>query len=112
MSVAMKSYEELEQEVAMLRRKLSPLENKEFTALLAEKLEHTDLLSKQRNFRGGNYIVVFPKEFWFELYGEEGNSYQLTNLGRSLQALCWERSAINGHLCFVKEVEEYRETLH
>lgn len=105
------TYEELEAEVALLRHKISPLEDKEFTEELAFHLGMVDLSSRSRKFRGGSYIVVYPAELYQLLFGRKGNAHELVKMGRSLQALLWERSALHGDLCFVMETDEYRATL-
>ena len=105
-----KTYEELLEENKLLRRKISPLEDPDFTRHLEHKMKGLDLSKFRRNFRDGEYIVLYPNEFYELAFGEEGNTRDITDLGRSLQALLWERSAIIGKLCFVKEVSEYERT--
>ena len=98
--------EQLQQEVERLRSKLSPLEDKEFTKKLAILLAGKDLLKFKRKFRRGTYIVVAPRDI-AEICGLPCEMHVLTNIGRSLQAMCWERSAKNGTLLFVMPIEEY-----
>lgn len=102
---------ELLAENAMLRRKLSPMEDPEFTRQLAVELAEVDLMEFCRQYRkGGEYIVVEPKTIAKVCFGDEApNLPLLTNIGRSLQALCWERSAINGRLVFVMSRKEYED---
>src|SRR3546814_10433882 len=66
----------------------------------------SDLKYRQK-FRGGDYIVITPRQVGEECFGEIPNIPMATNIGRSLQALCWERSALHGNLVFVMTVEEY-----
>jgi len=111
MGAIMRTYEELVEENTKLRRKLSPLEDKDFTDEVVMRMAGLDLNDHERSFRGKQYIVIYPAEMFKLLFGRVGNSFEVTKLGRSLQALCWERSALHGDLCFVMEVDEYRETL-
>lgn len=103
----MKSREDLVKEVEALRRKISPLENKEFTADLDKRMEKLGLSKYQRDFRGAPHIVLDPVVIWQEVFGGRPNRHDIMVLGRSLQALLWERSAINGARVFVKTLEEY-----
>jgi hypothetical protein len=102
--------EQLQQEVDRLRRKLSPLEDKEFTKKLALLLAGKNLLKFKKKFRRGTYIVVTPRDI-ADLCGLPADMPVLTNIGRSLQAMCWERSAKNGSLVFVMPIEEYESGL-
>jgi len=103
-----KTYEQLAEEVAYLRRKLSPLEDKKFTEQVLANLPKVDMEFHVRDFRGRKHIVVTPAQIFEDLFGFEPNTHQSTLMGRSLQALCWERSALHGQLVFVIELEEYR----
>lgn len=103
------NYEELKQENERLRRKLSPLEDPKFTQMLGMKLAGIDLRDNyQRLFRKKNYIVVTPGEI-ADLCGLPRELPVLTNIGRSLQAMCWERSALHGNLVFVMPLKEYED---
>lgn len=104
------NYEELLEENARLRRKLSPLEDTDFTAKLAVRMGALNLSDRVRKFRRGKYVVITPREV-AELCGLSTDMPTLTNIGRSLQAMCWERSALNGNLVFVMSVEEYQNGL-
>lgn len=104
------TYEELVEENKMLRHKLSPLEDKEYTAFLSALMAKHDLTQFKREFRDGEYIMLYPKELYKLLTGEEGNTRDITEVGRSLQAMLWERSALGGNLCFVMEASEYERT--
>ena len=101
--------EQLQREVERLRHKLSPLEDKDFTTMLTRKMAKHDLLQFRRKFRKGDYVVISPSEL-ADLCGIDPNMHTFTNIGRSLQALCWERSALHGQLIFVMPVEEYNAT--
>lgn len=106
-----KTVEELQEEVDMLRHKLSPLEDKDFTAKLALGLAGKDLLRYQRSFRGSEHIVVSATDIWCATgWEEEPSARDLTNVGRSLQAMLWERSALHGSTVFVMPLKEYLET--
>lgn len=98
------TYEELQEENQKLKRAISPLEDPVFTAELEEKLKDLDLSEHTRPFRGEEYYVLSPSELWKELYDEKPNTHDVTVLGRSLQALLWERSALHGARVFVKRV--------
>lgn len=98
--------EQLEIEVERLRHKLSPLEDKKFTAKLVMLMADKDLMQFKRKYRRKDHIVVTPKDV-ADLCGLPAELPVLTNIGRSLQALCWERGATNGQLVFVMPLEEY-----
>lgn len=101
---------ELEAENKLLRTKLSPLENPEFTTKLREAMdEHLNFYDYTRMFRGDEYFVLDALTVWAQCFGTEPNNRQLTDVGRSLQALLWERSALQGYTVFVKKVSEYEE---
>lgn len=103
----MNKVERLEKEVELLRRKISPLEDKEFTRAFSEDLALCDLDQFKRDFRGAPHLVVHPAELWRLVLGTEPDTHDITVLGRTLQALLWERSALNGARVFVKPYEEY-----
>lgn len=105
----MKSREELMKEVEALRKKLSPLEDKEFTREFLEAAKDADFEQYTRNFRGAPHIVLDPQEVWRLVFGTEPNKHDIMVLGRTLQALMWERSALSGARIFVKTLEEYRD---
>jgi hypothetical protein len=94
---------------ARLRYKLSPLEDRGFTELIEPMLRQLDFTDYVRRYKGGEYIVLTPRIVWDELFDEEPNLYDLTKMGRSLQALLWERSYLKGNLIFVKSTKEYIE---
>ena len=102
-----KTVEDLEAEIARLRTKISPLEDKEFTRVLAERMAKVDWTKYRQKFRGGEHIVITPRQVGEECFGAAPNMPMATNIGRSLQALLWERSARCGVLIFVKTIEEY-----
>lgn len=105
-----KTYDELKAENEKLRHKLSPLEDPEFTRALALKLGPQSLLPYQQRFRKGDYIVISPADV-AELCGlDRHNIRTVTNVARSLQAMCWERSAKGGNLLFVMPLQEYLES--
>lgn len=96
-------------EIEFLKNKLSPLENKSFTQGVLEAMAYADLRKYERDFRGSKHYVLTPLEMWGECFSDEPCNYDLTVLGRSLQALYWERSALNGNLVFVKKVSEHEQ---
>jgi len=100
--------EQLKREVERLKHKLSPMEDKEFTKKLAILLAGKDLLQFQTKFRKSDYLMVTPREIAM-LCGLPQDLHVLTNVGRSLQAMCWERSALHGNLVFVMPLTEYKE---
>lgn len=101
------TYKELVREVERLRTKLSPLENKEFTAKVKAAMDKFDLSEFRQQYRGSPYLVGRPGELWGALMDGEPNSRDITLLGRSLQALGWERSAHQGNIVFRIPLEEY-----
>lgn len=102
------TYEDLKKENAMLRRKLSPLEDPEFTKMLALRLGPLDLAQYKRKFRKADYIVLSLSEV-ARICTLPHDKSTLTNIARSLQAMCWERSAIGGNLVFVMPLQEYKD---
>lgn len=105
----MKSREDLIKEVESLRKKLSPLEDKDFTRKFLESAQDVDFEQFARNFRGAPHIVLDPREAWRLVFGTEPDKHDVMVLSRTLQALMWERSALNGARVFVKTLEEYRD---
>lgn len=105
------TYEQLEKEVARLRSKLSPLEDKEFTAQVTERLALN--LTKVKlvaglnaKVRGRDCVSGGLADLWAAIFSCEGNMREHTKLGRSLQAMGWERGAKRGNLVFTIPVEE------
>lgn len=93
--------------VERLQHKLSPLEDKDFTAKILPLLQAADLHKFERKYKGGLCAVASPSDFWELLFpGTEPNMHELTVLGRSLQALLWERSYLRGSLVFTKPLSE------
>lgn len=101
--------ERLTREVHRLRHKISPMEDVVFTSKLKEAMKLIDMRPYQRSFRGRIYYMVDLGTVWAECFGTTPNRHDLTMVGRSLQALLWERSALHGNLRFVKPIEEYEE---
>ena len=97
----------MEVTMAFLRNKLSPMQDPAFTGMLKEMLVGADLTQFKRELRKGEYIVLYPSELWKVLFDTVPTVHDLINLGRSLQALYWERSALVGALVFLKKVDEY-----
>lgn len=98
--------------VERLQHKISPLEDKEFTDKVLPRLKKAAKGKKmdphQRHYKGVLCVVLSPREAWELLFPEESepNLHELTVLGRSLQALLWERSYLKGLLVFSKPLEE------
>lgn len=100
----------LEEEVAHLKRKLSPMQEPKFTGELALKMANVDFSKYKRRFRKDEYVVLTIRNVSEECFGDpEPNAPTATNIGRSLQALGWERSALTGGLVFVMKLTEYKE---
>jgi len=99
------TYEELQSENLRLKRAISPMEDPIYTAELEAKLAVIDLSEYKRNFRGAEHYIIYADQLWADIYGEAPNKHDVTVMGRSLQALLWERSALNGTRVFVKRVE-------
>ncbi len=96
--------------VERLRHKLSPLENKEFTEKLTPLLCREQLTPFIREYRGVECVVLRPKDALELLHpGEDHTLRTLTIVGRSLQALLWERSYLRGELIFTKPITEVEE---
>ena len=96
--------------VERLQHKISPLEDKAFTAKILPLLQVTDLGQFARTYKGVPSLVATPQEMWGVLFPDEvANLRELTTMGRSLAALMWERSYLRGNLIFTKPVSEYEE---
>lgn len=102
--------DDLMQENDLLRHKLSPLQDKKLTAELALAMAKVDFSEYKRELKRGTYIVVTPQLVSALAFGNpEPTSRQSAAIGRSLQALLWERSALSGDLVYVMPIEEYEE---
>lgn len=99
----------MQETIDKLKRKLSPLEDPKLTAELSLKLASIDLMPYKKDLRRGAYIVVTPALIHELVYGSTPTSRQASAIGRSLQAMLWERSALSGDLVFVMPIEEYEE---
>lgn len=96
--------------IERLRHKLSPLEDKELTARLSLALSKIDLSKYKQSLRRGEYIVVTPAVVSDLVFGDPTpTSYKASAIGRSLQAMLWERSSLHGDLIYVMPVSEYEE---
>lgn len=101
--------------VERLQHKLSPLEDKEFTKKVLPRIRKAvkakQLEQYERAYKGVLCVVLSPSDAWKLLFPEEGeaNLHELTVLGRSLQALLWERSYLKGLLVFTKPLEELKD---
>jgi len=90
-------------ECARLRKALSPLEDPEFTAWYLAH-EPTQWLGRQRVLRKGvPHLRVSLPALWAESFGGDAGPLGLTKLGRTLQALGWSRTKIDGRLFFVRQ---------
>lgn len=100
----------LQETIDKLKRKLSPLEDPKLTAELSLKLAKIDLMPYKKTMRRGTYIVVTPALISELVFGDpQPTSRQASAIGRSLQAMLWERSALSGDLVYVMPIEEYKE---
>lgn len=100
----------LEEHIDKLKRKLSPLEDPKLTAQLSLKLASIDLMPYKRDTRRGPYIVVTPALISELVFGDpQPTSRQASAIGRSLQAMLWERSSRSGVLVYLMPLEEYKE---
>lgn len=99
----------MQETIDKLKRKLSPLEDPKLTAELSLKLAKIDLMPYKKTMRRGTYIVVTPALISELVYGRHPTSREASAIGRSLQAMLWERSALSGDLVFVMPVDEYKE---
>lgn len=97
--------------IEFLLKKISPMAVPEDVVAVREKLMATDMEKLFiRSYRGGTYIVFRLKDIWPLFYPNvRANLKTLARLASSLQANFYERSALNGDMVFVKEVNEYRD---
>src|SRR5262245_35215984 len=93
--------------VERLQYKISPLEDKEFTTVLKAAMVKADLSPFLRHRDGRSYYRVTAKELWYACFAENPSIQDATELGRSLQAMLWERSASKGIRVFIKSKEEF-----
>lgn len=99
------TYEELEAEVTRLRA-LSFGDDTEFTEALSSAMPRSEAFI---NYTSCGRIMARPKEIWDVVFpGSTGvTTNDLAILGRSLQALGWQRSAHRGNVVFKISVEEH-----
>jgi len=92
------------------QHKLSPLEDKVFTARFLAK-EPKSWMSKQIVERGGMpYIMFNLPDVWQAAFKEPSpHRSALTNLGRTLDALGWERTKVGGLLFFRMPLKEFAD---
>jgi hypothetical protein len=96
--------------VERLRHKISPLEDKTFTESIIPRLHKVDLTPYMRRYKGMECVVLTPSEAWEALFPRKTYTlHDLTVLGRSLQALLWERSYLRGNLVFTKTMKEVKD---
>lgn len=105
--------EELRAEVERLRAKLSPLEDRDLTIKVKAAMRVNPLKAEPYIPRGSHKPILLyrPADLWQELFNEEGNTRDYMRLGRSLQAMGWERSAKSGNLVFALPVEELESAI-
>jgi len=90
-----------------LKRKLSPLEDVEFTARYCLR-ENFEWLRTQRGTRQGkSAIVVRLRDVWVNTFNSVPNNVDLTTLGRTLEALGWERTRRKGITFFLMNCKEF-----
>ena len=96
-----------------LRRKLSPLEDQEFTAayLHVEPKEWILNECERINYGGEPHIAISLPELWNKINPTEAppSTFDLAKLGRTLQALGWIRTKRRGELFFVMTPKEYSD---
>ena len=102
---------EMAEEIRRLRKKISPLEDPNFTAVLALKLGRVDLRGRVQKIRGKDHVVVFPRALYEELFNEIPGQHEVQQMTRSLLAMCWERYVKQGVRMMVMPLDEYLETL-
>lgn len=92
------------------KSKLSPKEDKAFTAKY-KAVEPRAWLSKQMITRRGGYFITFDLASLYKAAFKQSDpdTYQLTVLGRTLDALGWTRIRLNGSLFFTMSLEEFQE---
>jgi len=96
--------------VERLRKKLSPLEDSEFTDKIKPRLGEADFSPFVRSFKGVECVVLSPREAHrLLLDNADPDLHELTLMGRSLQALLWERSYLKGILVFTKTLQEIED---
>jgi len=92
-----------------LRNKLSPLENVELTTRYCNR-ENLDWLRTQRGQRQGkSAIVIRLGDVWANTFNSVPNNVDLTELGRTLQALGWERTRRKGITFFAMNLKEFND---
>jgi len=92
-----------------LRKKLSPLEDREFTTKFLAQQPLSWMQKQIRTRRGAPVISLKLPSAWHATFGTEGNNHELTVLGRSLQALGWERRVQDGANFFQLSLAEFGE---
>lgn len=94
-----------------LRKKLSPLEDPEFTAayLHAQPTEWLRNECPRINYGGEEHIAVSLTELWDRINPTDAppSSFDLAKLGRTLLALGWVRTKRTGELYFVMTPKEF-----
>ena len=92
-----------------LRAKLSPMENKAFTEKfkLVEPIAYYKSCTTQR--RGEDAYSVKLSEVYRRAFRKPADNHQLTELGRTLQAIGWERMSKLGATYFVLTAKEFGE---
>lgn len=90
-----------------LARKLSPLEDKKFTTIYCNR-ENLEWLATQRGTRQGkSAIVIRLSDVWVHTFNSVPNNVDLTTLGRTLEALGWERTRRKGITFFLMNAKEF-----
>lgn len=100
-------------ECERLRKKLSPLEDPEFTAayLHAQPVEWLRNECPRMSYGGEEHISVSLPELWEKINPTDAppSGSDLAKLGRTLQALGWVRTKRSGSLYFVMTPEEFAD---
>jgi len=103
--------EQLEKTITRLQRAISPLASKEHTEKTKAALRSTPIaqIPLTNHVRDGEmYWRLRVPELATVLFEGKQSIKDYTELGRSLQALLWERSAINGYAVFIKSKEDFK----
>ena len=103
----MKTYNQLLAENERLRRALAPAVDAKMLGEVEEGMKHVDLRRHVRTIRGKDHVAVTPKDLYQLLFCEVGSVRDITDLGRSLDALGWQRYAHNGVRYFVLPMGDY-----
>ena len=89
------------------KRKLSPLENKEFTAKFCAREDREWERTQRGNRQGNPAIVLRLHDLWVHTFNSVPTKHDLMTLAHTLLALGWERTRRAGLTYFVMELKEF-----